>query len=307
MNRGAWPLRVAGAAVLCGAVGVFAPSPAAAAPMWPAAAAQPGAQSTGLTVTVEPADDPKPGDQLTYRVDVVSPTGLAGTGWRLVAPIPTGLVDARWSCTASGDGYACGSDSGTGDLDELVSFGVEGQLTYLVSGTVDPSRSVPFTLEVSLFSPEGLDCGQKPPATPTVTPPVPPPSEIESMPVDPDLTSLLGGQPEHDPTGYGHDGGWAPGWDPESADVTLDPLAEQPEGAGETAPQTVDTLYEEKHRGEPCKWQHTVNPAQPPTDQLPVTGAPAAVLALAGAGSAIAGGVLWWVGRRRQVRRTLGG
>jgi uncharacterized repeat protein (TIGR01451 family)/LPXTG-motif cell wall-anchored protein len=258
-------------------------------------------------VTVEPADDPKPGDQVTYQVDVVNPTGLAGSGWRLVAPIPTGLVDVRWSCTASGQGYGCGAASGTGDLDEAVSFGVDGRLTYLVSGAVDPSRPVPFTFEVSLFSPDGLDCGQTPPATP----PVPPPSEVESMTIDPDLTGLLGGQSEHDPEGYGHHDGF----DPESADITLDTFAGQPEGAKETEPQhkypgkdDKKKHGKKKHRGEPCKWRHSVTPAQPPTEQLPVTGAPAAVLALVGAGSAVAGGALWWwAGRRRQVRRTLRG
>src|SRR5690606_37582475 len=102
--------------------------------MWSVIAAQPGSQSAALSVTVEPEGDLRPGDQITYRVDVVSPTGLAGADWRLVAPIPSGLVDARWTCTASGDGYACGAASGSGDLDEVVSLGVDGQLTFVVTG-----------------------------------------------------------------------------------------------------------------------------------------------------------------------------
>jgi uncharacterized repeat protein (TIGR01451 family) len=91
------------------------------------------AKTDGQTVAV-------PGTAISYTISVTNSGPSMSVGSRVVDNVPAGLTAATWTCVAS-FGSACGGSSGTGPVDELVTVGVGGTVTYIVSATVSPSAA----------------------------------------------------------------------------------------------------------------------------------------------------------------------
>ena len=87
---------------------------------------------------------PKPyvaGATMTYTIVVTNSGPDAATGARVQDALPAELAGFSWTCGAAGAGASCGSPSGTGDIDALVTLPVGTQTTFTVTGTVPPGTT----------------------------------------------------------------------------------------------------------------------------------------------------------------------
>src|SRR4029077_444938 len=82
-----------------------------------------------------------PGALLTYTMVVSNggPSNVSNARVQDVLPAPR--AGFGWTCTASGVGAACGTPSGSGDIDALVTLPVGSSAIFTVSGTVPPGVS----------------------------------------------------------------------------------------------------------------------------------------------------------------------
>ncbi|MEP7202728.1 MAG: hypothetical protein ABI894_08970 [Ilumatobacteraceae bacterium] len=95
-----------------------------------------------------------PGTPITYSIVVTNSGPSVSVGSRIVDNLPATITGATWGCAAS-PGSACGAASGSGSIDEIVTVGVGGNLTYIVSANVSPSAVGMLVNTVSVTPPAG--------------------------------------------------------------------------------------------------------------------------------------------------------
>jgi uncharacterized repeat protein (TIGR01451 family) len=79
-----------------------------------------------------------PGAPITYTVVVTNSGPSVAAGARVLDTLPTALSGSAWTCTAT-PGSSCAAASGTGSIDQIVTVGAGGTVTYIVTATVAPS------------------------------------------------------------------------------------------------------------------------------------------------------------------------
>ncbi|WP_159593855.1 DUF6923 family protein, partial [Chelativorans xinjiangense] len=73
-----------------------------------------------------------PGEEVSYTIEVSNPQPFGAVGVKVRDPLPVGITQSNWTCTAIG-GAACGNPSGTGAIDETINMPVNGLITYQVT------------------------------------------------------------------------------------------------------------------------------------------------------------------------------
>ncbi len=98
-----------------------------------------------------------PGQTLVYTV-VVSNTGPGSlTGATITDPIPADITGAAWTAASTGSATASGfATSGAGNIDQTgVNLPANSQITYTVTGTVNPTATGTFTNTATVAPPLG--------------------------------------------------------------------------------------------------------------------------------------------------------
>ncbi len=98
-----------------------------------------------------------PGTALTYTIIVsnVGPSAVADA--TVVDTMPSALSGVTWTCTPNTGGTtACGSAGGSGDINATVNLPSGGSVTFLVTGTVDPSTTGVLTNTATVTEPAGV-------------------------------------------------------------------------------------------------------------------------------------------------------
>src|SRR5262249_3506490 len=116
-----------------------------------------GAAQANLGITKPSSPNPYvPGAPLTYTI-VVSNAGPSDvTSARVQDALPAPLAGFTWTCTPSGTGAACGTPSGTGSIDALVTLPVGTSATFTVSGTVPSGTTGALTNTSTVTAPAGV-------------------------------------------------------------------------------------------------------------------------------------------------------
>ena len=97
-----------------------------------------------------------PGALLTYTI-VVSNAGPSNvTNARVQDALPAPLVGFTWTCVASGVGAGCGTASGSGSIDALVTLPAGTHATFTVSGTVPAATTGALTNTATVTPPLGV-------------------------------------------------------------------------------------------------------------------------------------------------------
>ncbi|MCD2165527.1 DUF11 domain-containing protein [Comamonas koreensis] len=119
-----------------------------------------------------------PGQAVNYTIAVDNGGTASASGTVVSDPLPNGLRNASWTCTASGTpGTACGAASGTSALnDTIANLPAGGRVTYTVNAMVAPGPVEDIVNTASASPPADSDAicapsGAAPPciATATVT------------------------------------------------------------------------------------------------------------------------------------------
>ncbi|MDX3386646.1 GEVED domain-containing protein [Streptomyces niveiscabiei] len=97
----------------------------------------------------------QPGQSFSYTVTVSNAGPSAAAGVTVADTLPAPMSSFTWTCTASGTGSACGAASGSGNLSDKPTVGVDGTLTYVLSGTVATSASGQQTNTATVTAPSG--------------------------------------------------------------------------------------------------------------------------------------------------------
>ncbi len=79
-----------------------------------------------------------PGTPISYIIVVTNAGPSVAAGSQVLDSLPASLLGATWTCSAA-PGSSCGAPSGSGSIDEIVTVGVGGTLTYIVAASVSPS------------------------------------------------------------------------------------------------------------------------------------------------------------------------
>ncbi|TVQ35929.1 MAG: DUF11 domain-containing protein, partial [Wenzhouxiangella sp.] len=123
------------------------------------------ARKTKLSVTKEtvPAGETKyvPGANGTFLITVsnAGPSDAVGVG--LTDTVPAGMTVDSWSCTPTDD-CPVDSDSGNGELDEIIAVAAGGSLAYTVNVSYDSSLVADLTNTVRLTVPADLKDSSNP-------------------------------------------------------------------------------------------------------------------------------------------------
>jgi uncharacterized repeat protein (TIGR01451 family) len=127
-------------AALAGAAAVALGGSLAAAPPASAVAQDADAPTVGIVMAHGEAAQGEPGEVIAYAVVLTNDADADASGYQVATAFPDGIVNVVWTCTAEGDGSACGDPSGTGDLAETVDVGAAGgSVVYTLFATVDPA------------------------------------------------------------------------------------------------------------------------------------------------------------------------
>src|SRR5262249_48157535 len=115
-----------------------------------------GAQANlGITKTSSP-NPYVPGAPLSYTI-VVSNAGPSDvTNARVQDALPAPLASFTWTCAPSGTGAACGTASGSGNIDALVTLPVGTTARFIVSGTVPSATTGTLTNTATVTPPPGV-------------------------------------------------------------------------------------------------------------------------------------------------------
>ena len=81
-----------------------------------------------------------PGTNTTYTITVKNDGPSTLVGGTVVDNMPTAVTNVSWTCSAAA-GFACPAASGIGNLNQVVTLGKGGLLTYQITGKV-PSTLV---------------------------------------------------------------------------------------------------------------------------------------------------------------------
>jgi len=95
-----------------------------------------------------------PGQPLTYTITVGNDGPNDAAGALVSDPLPPELLNAVWSCTASG-GASC-PGSGSGDLNELVDLPAGSTVTFSIDATVAPGATGTLTNTATVDLPAGM-------------------------------------------------------------------------------------------------------------------------------------------------------
>jgi uncharacterized repeat protein (TIGR01451 family) len=97
-----------------------------------------------------------PGTPTTYTITVSNAGPTAAIGARVQDSVPTELLNATWTCVASGSS-SCGTASGSGDIDTTANVEVSAANTvvYSLTGTVAPDATGNLINTASLTAPAG--------------------------------------------------------------------------------------------------------------------------------------------------------
>ncbi|MGB0133545.1 hypothetical protein, partial [Dokdonella sp.] len=83
----------------------------------------------------------EPGGSVRYNVVVANTGTIDAVNLQLSDVIPAGLTSFAWTCSATGD-TSCSNPSGTGDIDEFISYIPAGSaITYVVDAVVSTSAT----------------------------------------------------------------------------------------------------------------------------------------------------------------------
>jgi uncharacterized repeat protein (TIGR01451 family) len=108
-----------------------------------------------LTITKSSSPNPYvPGAALTYTIIATNRGPSAVTGARVQDTLPAAVSGFGWTCATS-PGGSCGTTSGTGDINALVSLPVNGTATFTITGTVPSSTTGGFANSATIAPPAG--------------------------------------------------------------------------------------------------------------------------------------------------------
>jgi uncharacterized repeat protein (TIGR01451 family) len=96
-----------------------------------------------------------PNAAFTYTIVVTNAGPSAVTDARVQDTLPPPLAGFTWTCTG-GNGGTCGSASGAGDIDALVSLPVSGSATFTVTGIVPATTVGPLVNAATVAVPVGV-------------------------------------------------------------------------------------------------------------------------------------------------------
>jgi uncharacterized repeat protein (TIGR01451 family) len=94
-----------------------------------------------------------PGEPITYTIVVSNAGPEAMAGVSVVDTVPSALLGATWTCSASA-GSGC-TPSGAGNINDTATLLVGGTATYLLTGTVSPAAAGTLTNTVTVAPPPG--------------------------------------------------------------------------------------------------------------------------------------------------------
>src|SRR5262249_12718617 len=97
-----------------------------------------------------------PGAALTYTIVVHNAGPSNATNARAQDPRPAPLAGFSWTCTPSGAGASCGTPSGTGNIDALVTLPVGTSTTFTVTSTVRADTTGELVNTVTVTPPAGV-------------------------------------------------------------------------------------------------------------------------------------------------------
>ena len=110
-----------------------------------------------LSISKASSPDPYvPGTLLTYTVVVANSGPSNVTNARVQDALPAPLAGFSWTCTPNGAGALCGTPSGAGDIDALVTLPAGTSATFTVSGTVPPGTTGQLINTATVMPPLGV-------------------------------------------------------------------------------------------------------------------------------------------------------
>lgn len=95
------------------------------------------------------------GQPTSYTIVVTNGGPAAANGAPVIDQIPAGLLDATWTCVATG-GAACGAASGTGDINTTVNLPPNGTATFTLTATVSATAASPLANSATVTPPAGV-------------------------------------------------------------------------------------------------------------------------------------------------------
>jgi uncharacterized repeat protein (TIGR01451 family) len=93
---------------------------------------------------------------LTYTIVVSNGGPSDANGARVQDTLPPALAAFTWTCTPSGAGASCGTASGSGNIDALVTLPVGTSATFTVSGIVPAGTTGTLVNTASVAPPPGV-------------------------------------------------------------------------------------------------------------------------------------------------------
>jgi len=110
-----------------------------------------------LAITKVGNPDPYvPNATLTYTIVVSNAGPSNATNARVQDALPAALSTFTWTCVAGGGGAACGTASGSGNIDALVTLPATTQATFTVTGTVPAGTTGGLTNTATVTPPTGV-------------------------------------------------------------------------------------------------------------------------------------------------------
>jgi len=115
-----------------------------------------GTQVADLFVTKSSSPNPYvPGGAITYSFRVSNAGPSSAPLARVQDALPAGLINPQWTCTASA-GATCGTASGAGDVDTLVSLAPGASVTVVITATVPSDETLLLTNTATVTPPAGV-------------------------------------------------------------------------------------------------------------------------------------------------------
>ncbi len=114
------------------------------------------AVSADLSITKESSPNPYvAGDAFTYTIVATNAGPSDATNARVQDALPTALSGFAWTCTPNGSGASCGTASGTGDIDALVTLPSGTSATFAVTGTLPSGTTGELVNTATVAAPAG--------------------------------------------------------------------------------------------------------------------------------------------------------
>ncbi len=108
---------------------------------------------SGLTMSSTPSPS-VPGQSMTYTLGVTN-VGVAVNGLIISAVVPSALTNPTWTCQADGSS-SCLTASGSGNLNQPFNIGANGQVTFIINGTLANGTSATVVNQATLVMPSSL-------------------------------------------------------------------------------------------------------------------------------------------------------